>query len=319
MDANLNPMIEIENHPVFYCEIPENPDDPGEYVYHYTKWERLLDIMNSGFRLSELAYMNDPRESKDWFLHTVSHKPGTSVDRHALNEAVADYRRKLRIGAFCLDQPSSPDGDPSQRGYARPRMWAQYGENHGGVCIVLRRERLDQAIRGKHPDRDGSWVRDGRVKYITTQGEPTNLAMEYREDYIKAGVDDYLTANADKIFFVKHVDWRDENEYRWAYFDANQSATAGGMRGPFVDINGSVAALVLGQDYKDSHLPVARMFAEYYHLDGNIVRCLWNRLSLYLVPFADDGGSFIPVDNGPRAFDFIVGPVRTQPYTPPQT
>jgi DUF2971 family protein len=317
MAATPKPMIETKGHPIFDYEDPKGPADPDKYVYHYTKWERLLNIVDSGFRLSVLAYMNDPRESKDWILHTTSYKPGTIVDREALNGAVADCMRKVRVGAFCLDRPSTSDRVPTLRGYGRPRMWAQYAENHRGVCIVLDRESLNQAIRSKYPDHDGSWVRDGRVRYVTSYDDPSSIAIEYREGDVQSSVNEYFTRYGDSLFFSKHLDWHDENEYRWVYFDADESGTGSdGNKSPFVDIKDSVIGLVLGEGYENSHLPIARMFAEYYKLNGNIVRCRWERLALYLIPFADETGRLIPVDGGSKVFDFQVGPARTAPFNP---
>ena len=90
MAASLKPMIDLKGHPVFDYEDPKGPADPNQYVYHYTKWERLLNFVDTGLRLGVLANMNDPQESKDWILHTSSYKPGTTVDRDALDKAVAN-------------------------------------------------------------------------------------------------------------------------------------------------------------------------------------------------------------------------------------
>jgi hypothetical protein len=307
-----------KGHPIFDYEDPEGPEDPDKYVYHYTKWERLLNIMDTGFRLSVLASMNDPRESKDWILHTVSYESGVTVDRKALNDAVADYKRKIRVGAFCRDLRPTSDRAPSLRGYGRPRMWAQYAENHSGVCIVLDRERLNQAIHSKYPDHAGSWVRDSEVRYVTSYDDPSSIAIEYREGDVQSCVNEYFTRYGDSLFFTKHVDWHDENEYRWVYYDADESGTgSSGNKNPFIDIKGSVVGLVLGEDYEGSHLPIARMFAEYFKLNGNIVQCQWHRLALYLKPFANENGRLIPISKTPEIFDFHVGPLRTEPYTPP--
>jgi len=322
MVTNLSPMIELKGHPVFDYEDPNGPADPDKYVYHYTRWERLLNIMETGFRLSVLAYMNDPRESQDWILHTTIYttiyEPEIRVDRDALDKAVAAYKRRLRASAFCLDQPSTGEHAPSVRGYGRPRMWAQYAENHRGVCIVFDRESLNQAIRTTYPDHDGSFVRDGRVNYVTSHNDPASIALEYREGEAEACVNEYFTRYGASLFFTKHVDWRDENEYRWLYFDADESGTGrDGMKNPYVDIKDSVIGLVLGADYEAAHLPVAQMFAERYGLNGNIVQCLWNRLALYLIPFANEGGRLIRAGKPPKIFDFQVGPATTAPYHPP--
>lgn len=320
MDANLKPMINIKNHSVFSYVAPEDPEEPGTYVYHYTRWERLLNIMDTGFRLSVLAYMNDPRESKDWNLSTVSYEPAPMVDEPAFNRAVADYKRRIRVGAFCLDQPSGAAGSQGHRGYAHPRMWAQYAENHKGVCIVMSRDILNQAIRTKYRDQNGSWVEDGKVRYVDTVPEdPATQAVKFdQEEYhIESTVRNHFTKFRDSMFFVKHVDWRDENEYRWVYYDADESGTgSNGNKSPFVDIKHSVAALVLGQDYADAHLPVARMFAESHGLNGDIVRCQWDRLNLHLIRFADDGNHWIAVENDQIPRHWGIGKPRLVPFTP---
>ena len=66
--SSMKPMIETKGHPIFDYEDPAAPTDPDKYVYHYTKWERLLDIMQSGLRLSTLAHMNDPGNPRTGFF-----------------------------------------------------------------------------------------------------------------------------------------------------------------------------------------------------------------------------------------------------------
>ena len=86
-------------------------------------------------------------------------------------EEARDYKSKIRVAAFCLDQPFGNMDNQGRRGYARPRMWAQYAENHHGVCIVLDRAGLDQAIRQRYPEQGASWMRSGKVQYIETAQE----------------------------------------------------------------------------------------------------------------------------------------------------
>jgi hypothetical protein len=312
MIADLEAMIQISGHPVFDYELPDDSGDLGEFVYHYTGWDRLEHLMENGLRLGTLAGMNDPRESKDWLLNAVT-LSGVPVNRTALNEAVADYKRKIRIGAFCLDLPSTPDGSQSSRGYARPRMWAQYADNHRGVCLILDRERLGKAIRARYPDDGKCWVQAGKVHYKAAHDDPSWITIQYREDDVSAGVLQSFNAHRDTIFFVKHMDWRDENEYRWVYFDADQAETGDdGRKGHFVNINGSVVGLVLGADYANCHLPLAREFAGHFHLDGSIVRCVWNGLTLHLATFADAGGALVQLKVEPETVDFAIDEFGTR-------
>jgi Protein of unknown function (DUF2971) len=288
------PKIDLGSHPVFSDKALAD-GSYERYIYHYTKWERLLDIMHTGLRLGPLAQMNDPRESKDWYPR-LSFRGDPSLTNNeiaAYIAAVAEYKKKIRVAAFCLDRRPSGEGyDRSHRGYSRPRMWAQYAENHKGVCIVIDRTGLDQAIHLRYPDQHGSWVLAGKVEYIeSVRSDPMYLGISLRSDHdIEASVRDTFTHSADRLFFVKHADWRDENEYRWVYYDSDGTGTGiNGSQGPFVDIRNHVVGLVLGADYADAQLPVARIFAQRHNISRDVVRCEWEGLILaFSQPLADN-------------------------------
>lgn len=288
MNRELAPTINPYEHPVFSGEPPIL-----KYVFHYTKWERLLDIMETGLRLGPLAQMNDPRESKDWLPNfLIQGQDLTDEATIIAEEESRNYKRRIRVSAFCLDQPFGMVENQGRRGYARPRMWAQYADNHRGVCIVLDRAGLDLAIRERYPDRNASWVRSGKVQYVETPQEDviSSSVVLKSADQARESVQEHFHRYAERLFFTKHVDWRDENEYRWVYYDADQSQTGeDGFKAPFVDIRPHVVAIVLGADYADAHLPVARMFAQVHNIHGVIVRCWWRGLYLHLESFADDG------------------------------
>jgi hypothetical protein len=292
MDPERTPTINPCEHSVFSEEPPML-----KYVYHYTKWERLLDIMETGLRLGPLAQMNDPRESKDWLLNLlIQGQDLTDEAAMVAEEESRNYKRKIRIGSFSLDQPFGAVENQGRRGYARPRMWAQYADNHRGVCIVLRHAGLDRAIRQRYPEENYSWVRSGKVQYVETAREDviSSSVVLNSADQARESVQEHFHRYAERLFFTKHVDWRDENEYRWVYYDADESQTGeDGMKAPFVDIKTNVAAIVLGADYADAHLPIARMFAQAHNVQGAIVRCWWRGLYLHLETFADDGNRLI--------------------------
>ena len=57
-----DPLFDIAAHPVFKPGPLDGSVDL--FIYHYTRWECLLDIAQDGLRLNSLARMNDPREFK---------------------------------------------------------------------------------------------------------------------------------------------------------------------------------------------------------------------------------------------------------------
>jgi hypothetical protein len=271
------------------------------YVYHYTRWERLLDISHTGLRLGSLAQMNDPRESKYWYLGHITYDDQPPVDVPAFRDAVEDYKRHIKIASFSRDMPGETAEEVRFRsGYARPRMWAQYAANHTGVCIVMDREGLRNAMQAQLHKRDDSWLASGPVEYIAkTADDPSNQVVEFfpeRGGDVATTVRNYFFEHRNRIFFAKHSDWRDEAEYRWVYYDTvNSSNSQLNLEGTYIQIKGQVAALVLGADYSDAHLPVAQSFATALGLNGDVARCVWDRSSLRMDVFANPGGVWVPV------------------------
>jgi hypothetical protein len=291
-------MINLQGHAVFSRDADFNFD---RYVYHYTRWERLLDIAHNGFRLGPLAYMNDPRESKNWYLGHTTFGNREPIDSSILWKEAMDYRRQVKVASFSRDIPGYTREEIRFRsGYARPRMWAQYAGNHTGVCIVINRDGLDHAIRSQLGGRENSWFVSGPVEYVDQPvQDPSTQSVQVSEVDSRSIADlvrDYFYEHRERIFFVKHSDWRDEAEYRWVFYDPDEMHKE--QRGPreaFVNINGHVAALVLGADFSDSRLPVAQSFAEALGMNGDVVRCFWDRLNYRLDVFADRDGRWVPV------------------------
>ena len=294
------------------------------YVYHYTRWERLLDIAHNGFRLGPLAYMNDPRESKNWYLGHTTFGNREPIDSSILWKEAADYRRQVKVASFSRDiRGYTREEIRFRSGYARPRMWAQYAGNHTGVCIVINRDGLDHAIRSQLGGRENSWFVSGPVEYVDQPvQDPSTQSVQVSEADSRSVADlvrDYFYEHRERTFFVKHSDWRDEAEYRWVFYDPDEMHRE--QREPreaFVNINGHVAALVLGADFSDSHLPVAQSFAEALGMNGDVARCFWDRLNYRLDVFADRDGRWVPVPyRGAVVMNMRIGvPSRKMPPSP---
>jgi hypothetical protein len=323
MPAEPKPMINVQGHPVFdpkfLSEEATLSENANKYVYHYTRWERLLDIAQSGFRLGPLTSMNDPRESKDWYFSTGGPPPAPDMESlDKLDKAVANYRTCIRIGSFTRDNAYGDERNFGRRGYGHPRMWAQYAGNHTGVCIVFDRHKLDAAIRQRYPVEQDAWVKCGEVEYIESSlQEPTNLVIHINKDQdINIAVKDYFATPGfgSKVFFTKHVDWQDEQEYRWVYYDSgNSESSRGGDEERFADVQGAMAGLVLGADFANAHLSVAQGFADAHNLKGDIVKCLWDRLNLRLITFGENEGRLVPIPPARGRMHLSTGPVHLKP------
>jgi hypothetical protein len=273
------PIIDPKDVPAFH-RLP--PFDTERYLYHYTRWERLLDIAHSGaLRLSPVTSMNDPRETKRWFMSHATFDTTPPGAASGLWEAAEDFRRLVKVAAFATDRP----GDNVQdirfgAGYARPRMWAQYAANHTGVCIIFERadlvERLAARFRGGANSGTTHFTSD-HVRYVR---EEALTAIGVGDAPLTETVEAYFLHQWKDAFYVKHEDWRDENEFRMAVYERGNADPL------FVDARGAVAGLVLGVDFKDEHLSVARTFNDALAVDGRVGRISWDRVNHRLLPIA---------------------------------
>ncbi len=248
--------------------------DSDAFVYHYTRWETLLDIAATrSLRLTPTPLMNDPRESKRWFLNKVIGPGDLDADAWARAEA---FRRNVKIAAFASDQSADSFG----AGYARPRMWAQYAANHTGACIIFHRGALTQQLTEQFGDADHrGWKVDcGGVEYREVEALTASLGSDISE---------FFFANWKDAFFTKHADWRDEREFRLVLYSPADEKPA------YLNIESAAVALVLGGDFEDSHLPVARTFSDALAISGRVARLQWDRLRYRLLPIGEENGRWV--------------------------
>lgn len=201
-----------------------------EFLYHYTKAETAIDyILSSGtLKFSSYRNTNDPKESKDWFFI-----PGTNENRD-LSKYTPEYltdimnpRLKLATNLLCFSIDQSLTGnhleDTPKRGFCKPRMWAQYADNHKGICLVFNSETLSKEIH-KNFNRltyisDHIQYKDRLIADIQTE-QAFIVNIDCLENW---GADEYAYGHGQKfakrLFFEKALDWSNEDEYRWVVFD----------------------------------------------------------------------------------------------------
>lgn len=308
------PLFDIASHPVFKPGALDGSID--RFIYHYTRWETLLDIAQNGLKLNSLDRMNDPRESKEWFLGITS---GTDDDTSGVWRIAHHYRKLVRAATFCSDEHIDEEERKSvRRGYARPRMWAQYAGNHTGVCVVFDRALLSERVADTLSERPGGWLVSGRVSYVTDQkDDPAYQGIQVIGIPAEEAVSRFYDRHRDRIFLVKQTDWRDEAEFRFLAYDPVAPLDADDPtdeHSAFVPLNGCVAGLVLGTDFSTAHIPAAREFMRALDAGGAVVQCMWDRLSARLIPLGDDNGRWVVCrDHHAVAAHLTFGPVRPKP------
>jgi Protein of unknown function (DUF2971) len=210
----------------------EHVKNATTYLYHYTSARTALDhiFKTKLLRLGPYTKTNDPKETKSWQFSL-----GTNGDRdlgkyngEQLSASLSsELKARARLLCFSMDREPITGHhltDIFNRGYCKPRMWAQYADRHAGLCFIFDRERLTTLIEKQV---GGSCLlRSGPVKYID-RGIARDL---YRDQQYMINVDEleidglalyaarHLRTHWQKLFFEKMTDWRDECEWRYVAF-----------------------------------------------------------------------------------------------------
>lgn len=223
--------------------------DNDNYVAHYTNRNSFKKILETNqIRLGKIKQVNDLSESlMDWF----EGDPATGGDETSrivklcYQEARLITLLKNRIRVFCATQYkqlSSSDRFIENKYYGIPSLWAHYGGNHKGTCLILDKRKITAEII-KHfegfnihkeiyyqeplgiDNYGNAYNRDNYSTYLR------NLSLLWNE----ISKDHYLN---DK-FFSKSECWHNENEYRWMIFSITSQHS-------FFNITSSLSAIILG-------------------------------------------------------------------------
>jgi hypothetical protein len=233
--------------------------DHEEFVYHYTCADTAAKLIlpNRTIKFGTYEGTNDPKEFKQWKFVIGSLPAGAGyIDIDAISEEVSAAIKRCAHVLCCgvdLPTPDSAQGaDIQHRGYARPRMWDQYGRKHKGVCLIFRRTRLTELLLA-HAGRKG--VLAGLVNYQNRGFAPRlDNSEPYLIDYQflqRVGSSRYalehIRCHHAALFFEKAVDWRDEREYRWVVANPNSAPI-------FLHFDNALAGIAFGEDCPEDTL-----------------------------------------------------------------
>lgn len=238
------------------------PVDPESYVYHYTTRDTAICriLYSSELRIGPFELTNDPREYKDWEFDLTwsGDLEPPDIEKHASIKRTATTRARSGIKLLCMtsDDRRALERDPLDtfaRGFARPRMWAQYAENHLGVCLIFDREVLHQAIdsqAGFH-----SAIYRGSVRYSDHEAVRSGaFSLDY-ESIVREGLESTLTEHLHRhhqlLFFCKATDWSAEIEYRWLLSSLTTEPE-------FIEFGDSLVGVVVGASFQEAYEPSIR-------------------------------------------------------------
>lgn len=108
-------------------------------IYHYTKLSTAIEFIlpSMTLRTNFLNKMNGPKENQKWSFGGINIDYEGMYSETYSNETHIDHVYKFgeeiksKIQALCFVHSDEYDG------FENEMMWAQYSENHKGVCLEL--------------------------------------------------------------------------------------------------------------------------------------------------------------------------------------
>ncbi len=221
------------------------------YVAHYTNRTGFKKILkHHRIRMGKAKNVNDITENAmDWFEgDAATGKPdAASLSGYETQEKEIISLLKNRTRIFCATRckhPSPRDLNESLENhyFAKPSLWASYGDKHKGVCLILDEKELTNAMETTFP----GFHKSDKIEYHPSYGldysgeafkrdEYAHYLKEY--DILWAAVKDSDFYH--RKFFHKTPCWETEDEFRWMVFSKDSAPS-------YIDIGSALKAVLLG-------------------------------------------------------------------------
>lgn len=202
--------------------------DRTKYLYHYTSVEKAFKILYyKTLQFANITTTNDIFEQK----------PKLSFDETDLNtfdmvRTIQKYflKEQNRVRILCFSQDYEKDINMDNlsrdqrranvigRGFALPRMLAQYSSNNEGVCLIINKDKLLNYISAQEIFNINNKV--NYVKNYLTYPMNKEYIIKLYKKIISNSFDVFSTLVKDDSdfvkfnFFSKLDDWQSENEFR---------------------------------------------------------------------------------------------------------
>lgn len=260
------------DHFVWLTVFDDKLFDPQKYLYHYTDINKATKIIYNGtLKFSKISKTNDTLESKPRIGDDTSYS-------ECIEQFKELNRNYVQLLCFATDSNVNTQDfnfeiterikytDFSGRGFALPRMWAQYANNNSGVCLIFDKEILTNNI-----------IKQLGTNFIN--GEPIRYVSQFEEYPFRTQSDQIISILLNDVkelkgfpitahflkshlefvkynYFSKLDDWKSEREFRFLAY---------GNEEYFINnILNSLVGVVVGEKIEESDLEIIKLFADKY-------------------------------------------------------
>ena len=210
--------MSLTNLPMYLYHHTEVPRRGDGALFHFTKFDSFLKILEDMKLLpSSFRDLNDMNEGNV-----------NNMNMHA--NFMMMYNAEKYIKKHCHLLCFSQNYDICGLGYEgtnHPAMWAHYAENSNGVCIVIDK---DEFVKRNKTILESHFYKFENVEYgiLTLNSENINY---------KVTPEEFIMNNWKTFFFMKHNDWKNEDEHRLFIMDYDGK----------LSIEGCIKYIVLGR------------------------------------------------------------------------
>jgi hypothetical protein len=250
-----------------------------ECLYQYRSAETLVKhILPTGsLRMGPFALTNDPRETKDWVFGYGTRNGPLDIEevKRVEREITQTAKSKSKVICFVRDGTGGVGMEPNaiyERGFCRPRMWAQYAQNHTGACLVFQSNSLRRALTDSISNPadlfEGDVAYRDRSRGPSLQNNPFIIDLDaIRQHGVREAARAHVHQYWRDLFFEKMKDWSDEREHRWVLWEADSDFHHFRFRD-------SLVGIVLGPDFPSEFLDPVFTFSEQYK-SSEVAQILW--------------------------------------------
>ena len=221
------------------CLFPTEDRTP-RFLYHYTKFDSAIKILANGYLfMRSLENQNDPWEFLPRENHIIG--GGESLEETAQNLrkhsiAIDERNNYVRQASFSIDTNL-------RYGWNLTRMWAQYADNHAGVCLIFDYKQLCSDFNAAFADKATHYAYRP-IKYVDLY-KLDDLEMKYWKPTTTFFHDDFID-----LLFTKHEDFEHEQEYRFLAANRDLKSFDENLRLP---IKNSFCGIIAGKRFEQRH------------------------------------------------------------------
>lgn len=241
--------------------------DSDDAAFHYTKRSTALEIILSknSFKLFRLLNTNDPREYKDRLLSVSGWDWKTDTEeqiKHVHKYYDSLLRNHSFFASFSVNKYN--DGQLISKGYNKPRMWAQYGEDHYGICVVVSKQSLIDAIEDVI-DKNEFCVFHDAISYTMSNRFLLSQRLSINGDSFASSTPfriafEHIEKHNKELFFQKDPDYRDEDEYRVVVCRTNDNFSD--LQSLEIQASKIIRGIILGDRFPNVYKPTVEQLCD---------------------------------------------------------